>query len=890
MVEQPRCICFEELQLFQVLDSDSEIAKRSPKMSFKSQRFSIISNINYYKQTINTEYTKKSIEKNNQKILFEIMDQFFVLQGTSENGKSQVLEMLGCSYECEIINQILRMKITQEFNNKEEKTFKDVKYQIPIKQDTCLESFTIIYNEDTITGMVVEKQEGKQMFEQMTSEGQTALYAEKSDNGELIDINVGNVAPNDKIKITVLFSSIVKLVFSQYFYLQIPLMENQMMESFEYLKLKLICTGSLQKAECISHKIQVNIKNGNEANLLMTTKHLKGSKQFFEFIYSFEGMYEPSVILGEAIKESDEKTAQGQEEQNQPQGNENQKILISDEQEIKNKQEDEMEIEIGDINQNLRQSCLISFTPDFGQQNNGVIDEHIQEQIEKGQQVLTDEFVQQIEKTVLNAEKQSKAQFFFLIDRSGSMCTIFQKARDTLIEFLERLPNDSYFNVISFGSGYQFLFEEAKKKTKQSMKSALDQISKFSADMGGTEIYQPLEKIFQCQNVNELYQMQIFLLTDGQVSSPDMVVQLIRNNSHKARVHCIGLGSGVDKELLRRCSESGRGANKQVDNASELKEVVINVLENSFTPSFTKFQVEYDDSIVESIYPNQDEFPSVLKNEQFFLHIFLKKGINLNELKSKQKKVKINYYNCTTMKFEKTEVQLNGQDQFLQDQNLKKTIFLIGKQLYLNRQCFNQKLSQEQKQKIIEESVKYQLVTPLTSYVSSLQGLTDTRVVEYEEYKVDYSKRTFRSTGSAGGRHRNKKRLARKSPAFSGGVKKQINKNKQKPKKSINLKTILISKYTDNKLWFYDQQIVLQFFDSISKLQELIGYFFSAGLSKDLLCSIIFTLYLENQKGYRQKQANKILSDVKPLIDQSIKKSFLSKENAFKAVKKYIKL
>ncbi|KAL4467833.1 hypothetical protein ABPG74_013168 [Tetrahymena malaccensis] len=875
------------------MDSESDAAKCSPKMSFKSQGLSIILSINYNKQIIYTKYTRKSIEKkSNQKNTLQIMDQFFVLQGVSENGNSQALEMLGCSYECEIINQILRMKITQEFDNKEEKTFKDVKYQIPIKQDTCLESFTIIYNEETIKGMVVEKQEGKQMFEQMTSEGQTALYAEKSDNGELIEINVGNVAPNDKIKIQVLFSSIVKLVFSQYFYLQIPLMEKQMMESFEYLKLKLTCTGSLQKAECISHNIKVNIKDGNEANLLMTTKHLKGSKQFFEFIYSFEGMYEPSVILGEAIKESDEITAQQQEEQNQPQENEKQEIPNSDDKEIKDKQEDEMEIEIDILNENLRQSCFISFTPDFGQENKDIIDKHIQEQIEKDQQTLTDEFVQQIEKTVLNGEKHSKAQFFFLIDRSGSMCTIFQKARDTLIEFLERLPNDSYFNVISFGSGYQFLFEEAKKKNKQSMQTALEQISKFSADMGGTEIYQPLDKIFQCKNVNELYQMQIFLLTDGQVSSPDTVVQLIRNNSHKARVHCIGLGSGVDKELLRRCSESGRGANKQVDNASELQEVVINVLENSFTPSFTKFQVEYDESIVESIYPNQNEFPSVLKNEQFFLHIFLKKGINLNELKAKQKQIKISYYNCITMKFEKTEIQLNGQDQFLQDKNIKETIFLIGKQLYLNRQCSNQKLSSEQQKKIIEESVKYQLVTPLTSYISSIQGLTDTRVVEYEEYKVDYSKRTFLSTGSAGGRQRNKnkKGLARLAPPCTGGVMKPISKNKQKPKKSNNLKSTLINKYTDNKLWSYDQQIVLQFFDSVSKLQELIGYFFSAGLSKDLLCSVIFTLYLENQKGYHQKQAKQIISQVKPLIDQSIRKSFLSKENAIKAVKKYIKL
>jgi hypothetical protein len=47
------------------------------------------------------------------------------------------------------------------------------------------------------------------------------------------------------------------------------------------------------------------------------------------------------------------------------------------------------------------------------------------------------------------------------------------------------------------------------------MESAKQQIQNFQADMGGTEIYNPLNYIFHSGK----YDKRIFLLTDGQVSN-----------------------------------------------------------------------------------------------------------------------------------------------------------------------------------------------------------------------------------------------------------------------------------------------------------------------------------------------------------------------------------
>ncbi len=80
-----------------------------------------------------------------------------------------------------------------------------------------------------------------------------------------------------------------------------------------------------------------------------------------------------------------------------------------------------------------------------------------------------------------------------------------------------------------------------------------------NADMGGTEILEPLQhaidlKTYQDDGVN--YKKKIFLLTDGEVSQPEKVVQAAKDGAQagKCKVHTFGIGSGCSVSLVKRAA------------------------------------------------------------------------------------------------------------------------------------------------------------------------------------------------------------------------------------------------------------------------------------------------------------------------------------------------
>ena len=131
---------------------------------------------------------------------------------------------------------------------------------------------------------------------------------------------------------------------------------------------------------------------------------------------------------------------------------------------------------------------------------------------------------------------ETACEFVFLVDRSGSMRgSYIQSARETLVLFLKSLPEGNYFNIVGFGSSYQQLFPKSVAYDEQNLDKAIQHAQGMDADLGGTELLEPLKFIFGMKPQSG-YPRQIFVLTDGSVSNSDACIQLMKRNVQNARL------------------------------------------------------------------------------------------------------------------------------------------------------------------------------------------------------------------------------------------------------------------------------------------------------------------------------------------------------------------
>ena len=131
---------------------------------------------------------------------------------------------------------------------------------------------------------------------------------------------------------------------------------------------------------------------------------------------------------------------------------------------------------------------------------------------------------------------QAACEFIFLIDRSGSMGhsrrspeSPIQSARETMILFLKSLPAGCHFNIIGFGSTFTSLFHSSVPYEQSSLDQALRHAEGMQADLGGTELLPPLQHIYRQRPLPGLPR-QVFVLTDGSVSNTAACIDEAKRN------------------------------------------------------------------------------------------------------------------------------------------------------------------------------------------------------------------------------------------------------------------------------------------------------------------------------------------------------------------------
>ncbi|XP_040901632.1 von Willebrand factor A domain-containing protein 5A-like isoform X13 [Toxotes jaculatrix] len=197
----------------------------------------------------------------------------------------------------------------------------------------------------------------------------------------------------------------------------------------------------------------------------------------------------------------------------------------------------------------------------------------------------------------------SCGEFVFLMDRSGSMSSCLNNseshqtrigsARDTLLLLLKSLPMGCYFNIYSFGTSYEHIFPKSVVYKQKTMEEALKKVEVMEANLGGTEILEPLQHIYS-QPCIPSQPRQLFVFTDGAVFNTKEVINLVKENSGSHRCFSFGIGEGASSALINGMAKEGGGHAQFITGTDRMQPKVMQSLRFALQPAVVDISVTWD--------------------------------------------------------------------------------------------------------------------------------------------------------------------------------------------------------------------------------------------------------------------------------------------------------
>ncbi|XP_044306043.1 von Willebrand factor A domain-containing protein 5A-like isoform X2 [Varanus komodoensis] len=200
-------------------------------------------------------------------------------------------------------------------------------------------------------------------------------------------------------------------------------------------------------------------------------------------------------------------------------------------------------------------------------------------------------------------DQNATGEFIFLLDRSGSMdcrtdhtsdsSSRIQSAKETLILLLKSLPLGCHFNIFGFGSSYDSFYPKSVEYTQDTMSVSLKWVKNLKADLGGTEILQPLKAIYR-QPYLEGHPRQLFVFTDGEVHNTDEVIAEVSRHRGSHRCFSFGIGEGASTALIKGIAQAASGSAEFITGKERIQAKALQSLKKALQPAVTGISLKWN--------------------------------------------------------------------------------------------------------------------------------------------------------------------------------------------------------------------------------------------------------------------------------------------------------
>ncbi|KIX04165.1 uncharacterized protein Z518_07719 [Rhinocladiella mackenziei CBS 650.93] len=463
------------------------------------------------------------------------------------------LRQVELSSSTNILATTSRTTLKQTFVNTEEKKLEEVQYTFPLYDGVSVVSFTCTVGPKTIVGVVKEKQQAREEYQEAVSRGETAgLLEQLPEASDVFTTSIGNVPPREEVHVEIVYLGELKhdaeTDGSRFTVPTIiaPRYGSVSSDSAD----RLSSTNAVNKGG-ISILVDVTLEEGSIVRGLQSPSHpiavtMGRTSAMNEDAFN-NNHASATLTLGTTELDKDFIIVV------LAKGNEIPRALLETHPNIPN-----------------QRAIMTTLIPKFNIPN------------------ISPEVV-------------------FVVDRSGSMNGKMELVVSAMKIFLKSLPVGVKFNICSFGSRYSFLFKKSKTYDQSSLKEALKHLDTFSANYGGTEMLNPVK-----ETVKSRYKdlpLEVMLLTDGEIWNQNELFSFV-NETKNARFFTLGIGHGASSALVEGIARAGNGFSQFVGENEKMEKRVVRMLKGALTPHVTDYtiRVTYGE---EEPTPGDDDFEIV---------------------------------------------------------------------------------------------------------------------------------------------------------------------------------------------------------------------------------------------------------------------------------------
>ena len=475
------------------------------------------------------------------------------LQVVDANGKPKAIcPLKHTDVKVEISGFLSRVNVTQEFENPFKEKIEAV-YVFPLPANAAVDDMTMVVGERTVRGKILRREEAQAVYDAAKSGGQVASLLNQ-ERPNIFTQSVANILPGEKVKITISYVETLKYEAGKYEF-SFPMVVGPRYMPGEATGQKGSGTApdttKVPDASRISPKLAPDgMRAGHDISLDIT------------------------LDAGLPIDE------------------------------IKGKSH---EVELERLNAHsahvrLKSGAMIpnkDFVLSYDVAGKNIQDALLTHRSDKGGYFTL--ILQPPDR--VTAEDVTPKELVFVLDTSGSMSGFpIEKAKETMKLALDSLYPADTFNLITFAGDTNILFPQPVAATPANLKKAQAFLAERSGS-GGTEMMKAIQASLEGTDSQDHVRIVCFM-TDGYVGNEMEIISEVQKHPN-ARVFGFGIGSSVNKFLLDKMSEYGRGEVEYVALNDDGSAAARRFHERVRNPLLTDISVDWNGLPVSDVYPQR---------------------------------------------------------------------------------------------------------------------------------------------------------------------------------------------------------------------------------------------------------------------------------------------